>query len=278
MIRIITDSSTFYNVDEGKENGVEVVLLSVSINDITYREYQDINAEEFVSIINEGYNPTSSQPPIGEFLEVIESFADDEIIVISMADGLSGTYHSWLGAKEISEHKNIEIINSKTLAYPHRYIVDEAVKLRDEGKSMNEIVTEVEALADSCISFLLPTDFGFLRRGGRLTPIAATMSGLLRIQPVVTQTEDGTRLEKFTVGRNFNIAVKKILENLVSLGITKDTYNFGISHSLLPDRAAQVEEKIKEVFGDATVVINELSCAFITQGGPSCLAIQVVQK
>ena len=89
MIRIITDTSTMWTVDEGKKLNIDVVPLSVTINGETYREYEEINADTFNEIISQGHVPISSQPPIGEFIDLFEKYADDEILVISMADGLS---------------------------------------------------------------------------------------------------------------------------------------------------------------------------------------------
>lgn len=277
MIRIITDSSTLYTVEEGKKMNIDVVPLAVTINDKTYREFEEINAQEFYEIIKQGHIPTSSQPPIGELVELFEKYVDDEILVISMADGLSGTYQSVESAKNMVGRDNITVINSKTLCIPQRLVVNDAIAMRDAGHSLSKISEMVKRKFDTSKSFLIPQDFDFLKRGGRLTSLAATLSGLLKIQPVVTQTPDGTRLEKFTVGRNFNKAVSKILDNLKEHGINEE-YHFCVSHAFVPEQAVKVAEKIKEQFNVAIVEMAELSCAFITQGGPHCLAIQVIKK
>ena len=90
MIRIVSDSSSLYSKSEGIENGIIIAPLAVTINGHTYKEYEDIKTKEFVDIINEGHIPSSSQPSIGEVLEIYDQYKDDEIINISMADGLSG--------------------------------------------------------------------------------------------------------------------------------------------------------------------------------------------
>lgn len=277
MIRIITDTSTMWTVEEGKKLNIDVVPLSVTINGETYREYEEINADIFNEIISQGHVPISSQPPIGEFIDLFEKYADDEILVISMADGLSGTYQSCMGAKETVDRDDIVVLNSKTLALPHRYLVMDAIAMRDAGASLDEIVTKTKASIETSRSFLLPQDFQYLSRGGRLTPLAARLSGLFKIQPVLTQTQDGTRLEKFAVGRNFNLAVNKLISSLKEDGFNEN-YRFGISHAFVPEQAKNVAEKLKAAFNVTEVEIENLSCAFITQGGPLCLAIQVISK
>ena len=102
MIRIVSDSSALYSKKDGQAKEVTIAPLIVTINGKTYREYEDINTEEFIDIINEGHIPVSSQPAIGEVLNVYNENEDCEIINISMADGLSGTYNSACVAKEMS--------------------------------------------------------------------------------------------------------------------------------------------------------------------------------
>lgn len=276
MIRIIVDTSTLWTVDEGKALGIDVVPLAVTINNKTYREYEELNAKDFVEIINQGHIPSTSQPAVGEYMDLFEKYADDEIIVICIADGLSGAYQTCLSAAKMTGRDNIEVINSKTLCIPHRLVVEDAIAMRDEGATFKEIVDMCYEKFETSKSFLLPQDFEFLKRGGRLTSMAATLSGLLRIQPVVMQSEDGTRIEKFTVGRNFSNGVNKILEHLENLNIGKD-FRFCVSHNDVADQAALVVNRIKERFNVDKVFVEELSCAFITQGGPKCLAIQLIK-
>ena len=198
MVRIISDSSTMLNVKEGKEHGITISPLSVTINGKSYREQEEITAEEFIKLINEGFMPTTSQPSIGEKMHLYETLAkDDEIIDITIADGLSGTYHSACTAKDDCPHNdNIHVFNSKTLCGPHRYLVLKAVDLASKGFTAKQIIQELKTLQQHEKSFLIPSDFAFLKRGGRLTPIAATIGGLLKIVPVMTLTDDKSKLEK----------------------------------------------------------------------------------
>ena len=131
MIRIISDSSTLYSQKEGKEKNIDIVSLSVMVDGKSYVENEEIDTDRLVNLINEGgHIATSSQPAVGEVIEVFNKYADDEIINISMADGLSGTYNSACTAKNICENRErIEVVNSKTLCVPQRYLVNLAVKL-----------------------------------------------------------------------------------------------------------------------------------------------------
>ena len=171
MVRIVSDISTLYSTAQAKNAGFHVSPLSVTIAGKTYREFDEITSEEFVEIIRQGHMPTSSQPAIGEVEQLYASFPEDEIVNVAMAHGLSGTYTSAVAAAQLCEHaENITVINTRTLCGPHRYMVEKAVEWAKSGCSVARITEKLNGLMDSAKSFLVPADFDYLRRGGRLSP------------------------------------------------------------------------------------------------------------
>ena len=70
------------------------------------------------------------------------------------------------------------------------------MRLREEGKKIDEIVRNLKKSIESSVSFVIPTDFEFLKRSGRLTPIAAKIGAAIKIVPVLTQTEDKRKASK----------------------------------------------------------------------------------
>ena len=278
MIKIISDSSTLYSVAGGQANNVDISPLIVTINDKSYMEYEEINSAEFIELINKGYVPKSSQPSIGGVVELQNKYEDDEIINISMADGLSGTYNSACMAKNMDRNPDrIEVINSKTLCGPHRYLVDLAVKLAEDGLSKSEIINEVNKLIETSKSFLIPKDFDFLVRGGRISSLAGKVGSMISLVPVMTLSNDGKSMMKFTAKRTYKKAIKKIIDHLSEAGVNSE-YKFYISHGCNIDLAKEAENIIRELVENVDLEIKELGPAFITQGGPSCLAIQVIKK
>ena len=277
MVQIITDSSTLYTREEAKKRGFEAIPLCVNIDDFEGRDLH-IDMKDFYERIRKGGVPRSSQPPIGEVLEAYEQYSDCEIINIAMADGLSGTYQSACGAREMVENKdNITVINSRTLCGPHRYLVEQAQKMKEEGCSAKEIIAWVEQAIETAESFLIPQDFDFLRRGGRLTPMAATFGSVLKLKPIMTQTPDGNRLDKFGVKRTMKAAVGAVIDHLKKKQIDARHIVY-VSHADAIEDAKKAIAQIKEALGDVEVQLLDLGAAFVTQGGPKCVAIQYIKK
>ena len=276
MVRIITDSSSTFTKEEGKEMDIDVLSLRVNIGDMEGEDLY-VDMDEFYGRIEKGEIPRTSQPAIGEVVETFEKYPEDEIINISMADGLSGTYESACSAKEMVNNKeNITIFNTRTLCGPQRYMVEKAVKMRNLGKTAGEILEWLKKAADSAESFLIPQDFAFLKRGGRLTSMSAAFGTVLSLKPIMTQTADGRRLDKFAIKRNMKKAVKTIVERMLEKGVN-EKYIIYVSHANAIDDAKRAIEQIKEAFSNIEIHLLELGAAFVTQGGPQCIAIQYIE-
>ena len=277
MVQIITDSSTLYTPDEAKTLGFESVPLCVNIDDFEGRDLL-IDMDDYYERIRKGGIPKSSQPPIGDVFDVYEKYEGHEIINISMADGLSGTYQSACSAKEMLEDgSKVTVINSKTLCGPHRYMVEKAQKMKESGCSAKEIINWLEYIKEKSESFLIPQDFDFLRRGGRLTPMAAALGSVLKLKPIMTLTEDCKRLDKFAVKRTMKSAVDTIINHLKTRNLDSRHILY-ISHADALEDAKKIMAQMKETFTELEIKILELSPVFVAQGGPKCVAIQYIEK
>ena len=277
MVRIVSDSSTLYSPTQAREAGFAVSALSVTIGGKTYREFEEISSRQFVEIINQGHMPTSSQPAIGEVTALYEEFAGEPILNITMADGLSGTYNSAVAAAELCEDADITVINTRTLCGPHRYMVETALEMAKAGETMEKIVSWLHERMDSAKSYLIPADFDYLRRGGRLSPLVSKVGKLVGLAPIMTQTDDGCRLTVASIRRGYSAAVKYVAEALQKKDIGPG-WRVYIAHAAGVEKVELTLKKLTEALPGANIQVVDLSPAFITQGGPDCLAVQYVME
>ena len=279
MIRIVSDTSTLYSTTQAREAGFAVSPLSVTIAGGSYREFDEIDSQRFVDIIREGHMPTSSQPAIGEVEALYNEFnaPEDEIINIAMAHGLSGTYTSAVAAAQMCDHADrITVINTRTLCGPHRYMVEQALEWVKEGMDKDQIVAKLNELMDSAKSFLVPADFDYLRRGGRLSPLVSYVGKAANLTPIMTQTDTGERLTIAGIRRGYPHAVKFITAELEKHGIGEG-WRVYISHAGAMEKAQMTMDALRAAMPGAYYEILPLSPAFITQGGPGCVAVQYVK-
>lgn len=276
-MRIITDTASLFTPEEGKTVGISVVPTCVICKDEAYRDYEEIQVEQLLELISSGETPSTSQPAIGDLLDVFEG-TTEETLGLFIGDGLSGGYQSAMGAKNsMDENEHIHIVDTKTLAGAEGYLVKKAMNLRAQGLGMGEIKVELEKSIAASVSFVIPADFEFLKRSGRLTPIAAKISSMIKIVPVMTQTEDKKKITLFTVKRSWKKATEAIVEQLKKIGIDEE-YMIYICHGGDETAAEGVLSRIKESFCSITTKMMCLSPSMLTHGGPGCVLVQAIRK
>ena len=276
-MKIITDTAALIPPAEGAAQGVAVIPVCVSIDGKSYQDYVQITGAEFLKFVDAGGVPTSSQPAIGDMLDVLDA-GDDEMLMLTLGDGLSGAYQTALTARSMTQNpERVHVINSKTLAGPLRYLVRKAISLREQGMTIHQIKTALAESIESSVSFVVPEDFDFLKRSGRLTAFTAKVGGTLKLLPVLTQTKDKTRITPVGIKRGWNSAVEMILQKLQSLGVNEH-YLISVSHAGTPEKAERIRQQVQERFLSSETEVLELSPALMTHGGPGCIVIQAIRK
>lgn len=276
-MKIITDTASLFSPAEGKKLGITVLPACAVINGEAYRDFEDISSEEILKLVDGGAVPTTSQPSVGDMLEVLEN-QEEEVLFLSIGDGLSGGYQNAMGVKNSMENGDkIHVIDTKTLAGAERYLVQKAIQLKEHGLQIGRIKEELQRCIDTSASFVIPVDFNFLKRSGRLTPIAAKIGSMIKIVPVLTQTEDMRRIAPFAIKRSRKKAVEAIVERIRSMGVDEN-YIISICHAGVYENAKEVLQQLKRQFANTTMELFSLSPTLVTHGGPGCIVIQAIRK
>ena len=276
-MKIITNTASSLTREEGKQLGITVLPVSVSLGGRSLRDYIDIDSDRFSQLLHGDEMPVSSQPSIGDMMAELEN-TDEEAIMLTVADGLSGEYSTAMGLREtLPNRDNIYVINSRSLAGPLRYMAVKAARLRDQGASAGEIVSQIRACAQSTISYVIPADFNYLRKSGRITNMTSRIGSALHLLPVLTQTQDHLRISFMTVRRTWKSAVGTIISSLKETGVDEQ-YLISIAYADKKDLAAKVRRQISDSFPHVECEILQLSPSLITHGGPGCIVVQAVRK
>lgn len=283
MIQIISDSGTLYSQIEAKEKGLYTIPLNVIVDHKSYKDYETITSTELLQMIDQKKVPSTSLPSVGERIDLYNEITNKglEIIDITIASGLSGAYQSALMAKEECDHPQmVTVIDSNTLAGPMRALVDHALEMAQENKSKDEILEMLNDSIKTEVSFLIPQDFSYLKRGGRISSVEAGIGGFLKLIPVMQRKlkskEEGSHLVNFGLYRTFKKALIKIADHMESEGVGEG-YTIYISHANNLDETEKAHAYFKERFPSEKIVVMPLSPSFITQGGPKCVAIQAIK-
>ena len=279
-MKIFTDTCCQYSPEAASKVDIVAVPMQILYDGLSFKEYVELSPETLLSkIVVDHVVPSSSQPSPYDIKNAYGSLNEGEQgIAITIADGLSGTFNSFSTMRLGYDHpENITVYNSKTIAGPQRYMVRYARKLADLGLTMDAIIEKLDEIRETTWSYLIPQDFQFLKRGGRCNAVTAKLGGLLNLQVAVTITSDGRHLDKFAITRTVKAMTKKILDDIQSKVDINKPQHFYVVHADNELMALQMVSAINTRFPNHIVEVLPLCPTCIVQGGPGCVAIQVIE-
>lgn len=270
-IAILTDSTAYLSDDFLARHDVYVAPLSAIFDGTSYRESIDMSTDEFYSRIEAGNLPTTSQPAIGETVELIERLPEEvtDVIVITLSSGISGTYQSMVALNDMVD-VNVHAFDSEISCMPQAFLVEEAVHLRDVGASVEAIMAQLKKVRDEIRAYFVVDDLDHLQRGGRLSAAQALVGSFLQIKPVLHFQD--RLIVPFEKIRTYKKAVRRI-EEMMDEAITGDGegYCIGIIHANCPERQAEEMASMKAKFPKAQISGSHFGPVIGTHLGPGAI-------
>ncbi|MEE0111397.1 MAG: DegV family protein [Oscillospiraceae bacterium] len=190
-VRIITDSTV--DLTPEVKARVKTVPLSLRFGEEEYQDGVTITPEEFYErLVKSEILPTTSQPTPAAFEDVFREAveAGDEVVCITIASKLSGTYQSATIAAEEFPGK-VFVVDSRTAAIGSGVLAEYALRLVDQGMGAEQILNELIAVRKKVRLYFVVDTLEYLKKGGRLNSTVAMVGGLLNIKPVLEVDEDG---------------------------------------------------------------------------------------
>lgn len=277
---IVTDSNSGITQKEGKELGIFVLPMPFLIDGETYFEDINLTQEAFYERLQNGATVSTSQPSIGEVTELWERVLEeyDELVYIPMSSGLS---QSCATAKTLAADYNgrVQVVDNHRISVTLKDSILDALALVRQGKSAQEIKNYLEETALQSSIYIAVDTMKYLKRGGRVTPAAATIGTILKLKPVLEI--QGERLDKFALTRGLNNAketMKKALRSDFETRFKKEIENgelvFSVAYTYNRAEAEKFAEELKETFGNVDFrFIDPLSLSVACHIGPGSLAV-----
>lgn len=277
MLRIITDSSSDFSLEESLEKGCELVPLKIIEEDRIYQDRIDLTVEKLYEKMAEGKDLKTSQPSPNDFLKIFENVKDqnDEALVLILSEELSGTYQSAMIAKEMVGEAKIEIINTNQVTIPQKLLVLEALKMREEGRNLNEIIEKIEILKEKVKVVAIIDTLDYLVKGGRLSKTAGFAGTLIDLKPIVT-VKDG-KVAVIAKARGKRKALEKLWQKIESEDSIDTEMPMILVYSGNKDYAYQLQTFLGEK-GIQVETMNPIGCAIAVHVGPGACGLAYFKK
>jgi DegV family protein with EDD domain len=280
--KIITDSGSGISRKEAEKLGVELLPLQVLVDDTPYLDGVDLQPETLFDALREGKFPTTSQPPLlleEEMFERLKNEGVTDLILINLSPGLSSTNEvARATAKRMG--LNVHTLDLYTTLMVQNYAVKAAKQLLDKGESPEEIIEKLKKAVEKANGYLVVSDLEHLANGGRLTPMAAKLGGMLKIKPIMkVGIETNGKVDVFEKVRTYNKAVKRAFEQIAS-EIDPDTeYEYFVMSSDNTEAEELVENGLKELLGENISVHHDhLYPVIACHTGLGAVGVQYIPK
>ena len=284
-IAIITDSNSGITQKQGEELGIYVLPMPFTINEETYFEDINLEAEKFYQEQAAGSDILTSQPSPETVMGLWDKLLNEgyeEIVHIPMSSGLSGSCQSALMLAQDYDGK-VQVVNNQRISVTQRQSAMDAKVLAENGYHADEIREKLEEdKFNSSIYIMLDTLY-YLKKGGRITPAAAALGTILRLKPVLQI--QGEKLDAYAKARTTEQgksimvkAIKSDMENRFD-GLTDGTgYHIAMAHTQNPEAAEAWREEVLKEFPAAEIYIDRLPLSIACHIGPGALAITISKK
>ena len=290
MYKIISDSACDLSKEYVEKNDITVVPFSVSFDQEHYlKDSIDITRDEFYTrLVNENVFPKSSLPSVEEYMDTFLEYVKQDIPVICLTISLvlSGSYNSARTAadliKEDYPDAKIAVFDSKQNTVTQALLVNEIVKMKNDGLSFEESVEKIDKLIPTAIIFFTVGSLDYLRIGGRIGKLASIATGKLGIKPIILLKNGELGLGG--IGRSRAKLKKAVLDTVnkhfTDNNLSKDDYNFNVGWGYDKEEGAEFLKDAESKLGvkclDELNVDIGMTTAVHT--GPYPIGVGIIQK
>jgi DegV family protein with EDD domain len=188
LIKIVVDSTADIPADLRRQYDISVVPVLAQFGSQTFRDDVDITRDEFYArLIASPEPPKTAAPSVGMFEEVFRRVAADgsEVLSISVAGALSGTFNAARQGAQLVEGAQIVCVDSQTATMSFGFLALHAAKAIDAGASLEEAVALIEKLRSRAVLYVALDTLRYLEKGGRIGRMRALLGTLLSVKPIM---------------------------------------------------------------------------------------------
>ena len=271
-IAIVTDSSVCLPDELIKRYGIHIVPTLVRKGQDFFKDGVDVTSQQVYRWLREGHRLYTSQPSVGDFLELFSELRKraEGIISIVLTGDLSGTYNSAVGAAKMLADIPIQVIDSRTLSMAHGFIVLAAARAAQAGATLAEVVERAKAMIPEVNLLAALETWEYAHRSGRVPGIAALAGSLLKICPILEVKENQIKI--FATVRTKRRALERLLEE-AKRRVGESPAHVAIVHGNVPEEAELLRERVAGLFNLAELYVADLPPVLGVHAGPGALGL-----
>lgn len=271
--KIVTDSSAELGPDEIKELAIHVLPLTVMIDDVVYVDGVTMQKEEFMEKMQQAKAlPKTSQPPIGQFVELYDELGKDgsEVISIHMTENLSGTVNTARQAAQLSTTE-VTVIDSDFTDRGLSFQVIEAARMALANADKEAILKRIDEVRANTKLYICVVTLENLVKGGRIGRLAGALSSFLNVKVMMEQVKG--QLELRVRGRGMKPVNKWLVELQEKLKETPNIREVSFSYADDEEACEEIKNQFQAALPDVPMRVRLTSPIISTHAGKGAFAV-----
>lgn len=281
-VRVATDSGSGLSLADCQTLNIDFLPLQVNIDEKGYLDGVDLDIPTLYDAIEAGAMPGTSLPPLGMVEDLLTNYEEEgvtDLVLITLSNGLSST-NSTVSAAARAHGINVHTLDLYTTLSIEWYVAMAASQLASAGVDPAEIVRRLKKAIEVSRGYLIPEDLDHLAKGGRLTPAAAKLAGLLKIRPIleVSINTEG-RVGTWDKVRTMHKAIKKAADEIGRQLEDGQEYEFFVLDARNEEGALQAMDALKDTAGQSIHITRHPMFAVIAaHTGVGAVGLQFIPK
>jgi len=269
-VRIVTDSSCDLTFDEADANGIEVVPLSIRIDDKEYTDRFELSVEDFYSKMSTSVAlPETSAPAPGLFEAAFRKQAEagaDQIVCLNISEALSATIQSArTAAKALDGELDVRVVDSKSITMGLGNLLLTAAKVAQDGGDADAVIAAINNQIPRTRLFGALDTLDNLKKGGRIGGAKAFLGSVLSFKPIIDISTG--KVEEAAKPRTRKKELQWLLDRIVADGKVEQ---LTIVHSHAAD-IGDFLALIAPSFEAQNVRVGTIGPVIGTHGGPGII-------
>jgi len=274
-ISLVSDSTCDLPPDMFAQYGIHIVPINIQFGTETFYENVSIFPDTFYSkVVDEGIFPQTSQPSVGQFVEMYRSLAAEgvtDIISAHISSKLSGTVQSaTIAAEQVAGTVNVHVVDSKAGSGGLGFMMIEAAEMIRDGKSVQEIRATIKARREKISIFLILDSLKFARLSGRINRLAALLGSVLNLKPIIG-LYDGA-LEASDRVRSAKAGMRRLIE-LTQAEVHDSPVKICVLHALAHQNAQHLYDMAGESLNVKDGFITDVAISIAVHFGPGTFGL-----
>ena len=271
---MLCDSSADISEAEAKELGIHVLRMPIIIDNETFTEGVDIFDEDILKALKADKKISTTQPSPGSMLalwdELLKEY--DQVLYFPLSSGLSSTCANAINFARDYQGK-VVVIDSTFACYPIVCMLLMARDMLGKGYSAEQIKERFEQEANM-YAILIPENLNALKNGGRISPAAAKLAGMLKIHPLLT-VENG-KIDVYDKVRTLSKAYQRGIE-AVTKDIDPNNYEWMIIHAYNETECLKLKEQLEKAV-NSPVQVREFKAVIASHTGEGTIGFGRYKK